>query len=311
MRAKPLFFCVACICSVALGGDELPNTERNEKGELIWKLNDYLHGTTAEVGIELNRDVDSIAALIRESQQNIDEDNLEISKDEAASLKQMRSSQAYLDQEEELNSAKAAKLQSTGSDRLEAATREGKARRELAKMEAAAQNSSVLRDDRQELATDQAKMSGHQAALTHAMAWRANLRQVIRETYMLAAPLYPGEIGVLTTVDVSDVGHDLVSGVYNAPERASETGGEKREGYEVTHVSVSDVSVVIPSVDDATVKHLLTVNRTYEVVSVEQSGDGTYYVLRPHPCELDDVLRAAAKDPGVPTTQPDIEPDLK
>jgi hypothetical protein len=311
MRSHVLFLCGVLICGPALAAEELPGTERNDKGELIWKINDYLHGTTADVATQLNRDVDSLAALIRETQKSIDEDSLDLSKDEAATLKKLKSSQPYRNLQDELTSAEAAKQQSSGSDRLAAATREGKARKAIAAMESAAENSTVLKDDRQALTAEQGKMSGHQAALTQAMKWRANLRRVIRETYMLEAPLRKGEIGVLTSVDVSDVGSDLVAGVYNAPERASETDAKKREGYSVVRVTVANVNVVIPAIDGAKPKHLLTVNRTYEVVSAEPSPDGVNYVLRPHPCELDDVLQAAAKDPGVPTTQPDVEPDIK
>lgn len=314
MRRR-IILALCCSLFLAAGAsaeDESHYYTTNDKGETVWALTDYLHGTTAQVRALLNTDVDRLTALVAETRQNISELTSDSALEKRHGLDQVKASAKYRELTDEMNQADAQRKSSEGQDKLDASSRFNKARFALQKLEddAAALDTTFV-DDQKNLAAAKKNLVGHEAALQKAKEWRGHLVAAIRSTFELEAPLRVGKKGLVSNIMITATSDDTVIGQYGAAVTDSAVDAGAAEGIQTKLVDVQMVNLMVSGSFAAKVGKSLPLNRTFEVtrrIRDPQLGV-VVYAVKQVDSEVDKLLDGMPVDEAPPpTTRPTRPP---
>jgi hypothetical protein len=302
-----LLCCGLGLVSPAFAGDDSHFYSKNDQGETVWTLTDYLHGTTAQVRALLNKDTDRLTTGIEETNHDINELQKEMGPEEKRVVEAVRSSDAYRQLTEQMNQADADRKTSQGLDKLDASSRFNKARLAMQKMEHdAVMQDAALADDEKELATDQRQLAAHKAAMQKAQQWRWQLVSAIRGTFQLAEPLDVGTRGLVPSIKVLALTDDGPVGEFFAEVPGSDTHAKAAEGIESAMVEAARVNLLVLGSYAAKIGRPLPLNQSFEVVKVgDDPKVGPIYVMKPVKTEVDGLLEGMpTEDPSLSTTRP-------
>ena len=166
----------------------------------------------------------------------------------------------------------------------------------------------AVHSDRDSLAKLQAELANHHKALAQADAWRDNLVESLRNTFLLDWPVHAGEKGILghVTVDrVVDAQGIIVR--YDAQEIVgAKNGGEGIQNVQThrhkTLLSLSNVGVdtsKLSSGDD------LLLDRNFEIVESLNDADANaaIFIARPSASPVDELMKLVMVIRDVPQSQ--------
>jgi hypothetical protein len=294
------------LCSLrgALAADPASKMTTNEKGESVWDLNSYLKGTTAQIRDRINGEVERLTAMCKVTKAQIDETQGKITKESAQALSAVRAGADYKALVAERDAAEADKKDKHGQELLDASSREHHARDAIAKMESDAVDQAV-HSDRDSSTKLQIELANHHKALAQANAWRDNLVESLRNTFLLDWPVHAGEKGILghVTVDrVVDAQGLIVR--YDAQEIVgAKNGGEGIQNVQThrhkTLLSLSNVGVdtsKLSSGDD------LLLDRNFEIVESLNDADANAAIFIAHPSAspVDELMKSVMVIRDVP-----------
>jgi hypothetical protein len=301
-----IFFWSILLARSACASDDSHFYSKNEHGETVWTLTDYLHGTTAQVRALLNKDVDRLTASIAETNHDIDELQKNMAPEEKRVVEAVRASDAYRQLAAEMQQADADRKTSQGLDKLDASSRFNKARLAMQKMENdAVTQDAALVDDGKELADDRKQLVDHKAALLKAEQWRWQLVSAIRGTFQLAEPLDVGTRGLVPSMKVVAITQDGPVGEFYAEVPGSDTHAKQAEGIETSMVETERVNLLVQGSYPAKIGRMLPLNQSLEVAKVMLDPKaGPIYIMQPVKTEIDQLLEGMpTEDPG-PTARP-------
>ncbi len=295
-----------CFAAHALADDASDFYTKNDKGETVWALTDYLKGTTSEVRALLNKDVDRLNDSIAETNHDIEQLEKDMGPGQTRAVAAVRATAKYIELAAEMKQADADRKTSQGLDKLDASSRFNKARLALAKMERdAVMQDPVLADDQKELTADKQQLVAHKAALQKATQWRGQLLSAIRGTFRLAAPLRIGSKGLVPDLMVTSVSDEGVTGQFDAEVPGSETNAKVAEGIQTSAIEAERVSLTLLGSYPAKVGHIMRLNQSFEVIRVKDDPKlGQIYVMKPVNTEVDALLQGMPTDDAAPTTRP-------
>jgi hypothetical protein len=284
----------APIC--VLAADPASKMTTSEKGEAVWDLNSYLKGTTAQIQDRINGEVERLTVLCKTTSAQIDEAKGEIGKETEQALGAVRDTADYKALVAERDAAETARKDAHGQNLLDASSRANHARDAIARMESDAVDRAA-HSDRDGLTRLQTELANHHKSLAQANAWRDNLIESLRNTFLLDWPVHPGEKGILGRVKLDRIvdAHAIVVR-YDAQEVVdAKDGGEGIQNVQTrrhkTLLLLSDAGVdtsKLANGDDLLLDH------NFEIVESLNDGDsnGAIFIARPSPSPVDDLMKS-------------------
>jgi hypothetical protein len=295
------FGLLLCFFNAAAFSDE--PIERDAKGERIWKLNSYIHGTRFQIRDQLHGEVERITAELQEKNARIAFLKTDEQRNEADFLagmvnyqkvtKQVADAKTKLDQGRMDHNSRAIVEETSRYNRLSHLLEKlaAAARPEMLKDEYIAQDLKLIETAQQDI-----------ARLTEskekAEKWRDTLQDAIRNTFVISWPLGKGEVGIMgamTPERVDEEGQLWVS--YDVCEWRDEK--RNAEGISTFDTVRHPAAVCLLGVNPNSFKKGIktTFDKTIEVVGTGHLDDGGLVaVFRLKRSEVDDLFEAVDND---------------